>query len=146
MTEFNNDDRQYISLLQGNIDRMASNSANAKTWLVTLATAIAALRFSMNANSVIWVAVVLVILFYFLDSYYLSIERKFLVLRLEFVKRCKEGSDAGRAELLYNFNVAEVKDKRTSLWYAMGAVSTFPFYLVMFLITLAISLWPIIVG
>ena len=146
MTEFNNDDRQYISLLQGNIDRMASNSANAKTWLVSLATAIAALHFSMNANSVIWVAVVLVVLFFFLDSYYLSIERKFLVLRLEFVKRCKEGSDAGRAELLYNFNVAEVKDKRTSLWYAMGAVSTFPFYLVMFLITLAISLWPIIVG
>lgn len=42
------DDRQYISLLQENINRMASNSANCKTWLVTILAALLAIQISLQ--------------------------------------------------------------------------------------------------
>ena len=45
---FTETDRHYISLLQENINRMAANSANCKTWLVTLVTAIIALQLTSN--------------------------------------------------------------------------------------------------
>ena len=64
-------DRHYISLLQENINRVASNSANCKTWLVTLVAAILALQLtSKELQSVLWVALGLIVLFYILDSYY----------------------------------------------------------------------------
>ena len=73
---FTEDDRQYISLLQANVDRMASNRANAKLWLATLATAIAAVEFSIEGELVIWASVLLVLVFYVMDCLYLSLERK----------------------------------------------------------------------
>ena len=33
---FNENDCQYLQMMQDNITRMAANSANAKTWLVTI--------------------------------------------------------------------------------------------------------------
>lgn len=36
---YNDDDRLYLQMMQENIARMAGNSANCKTWLVTLVAA-----------------------------------------------------------------------------------------------------------
>ena len=73
---FNEDDRHYISLLQESINRMASNSANCKTWLISLVAAIAALQLAKSdLRAILWVAVGLVLLFYLLDSIYLRIEK-----------------------------------------------------------------------
>ena len=83
---FTQDDRHYISLLQENINRMASTRANSKIWLATLATAIAALNFSREGNLLIWIAVVMVVVFYLMDCLYLSLERKYLHLMQTFVR------------------------------------------------------------
>ena len=93
---FTEDDRQYISLLQANVDRMASNRANAKLWLATLATAIAAVEFSIEGELVIWASVLLVLVFYVMDCLYLSLERKFLYLMQKYVMLCKEGDEESR--------------------------------------------------
>ena len=40
---YNEDERQYLQMMQDNITRMATNSANAKTWLVTIVAAFLAI-------------------------------------------------------------------------------------------------------
>lgn len=38
MVNYDTQDLQYLQMMQENIARMAGNSANAKTWLVTIIT------------------------------------------------------------------------------------------------------------
>jgi len=139
------DDRHYISLLQENINRMAGNSANCKGWLLTLVSAITALQLTADdLRGILWIAPVLIVLFYYLDSYYLGLERKFIKIEGEFVKKAKENAGDHHTEGLYSFNIKSVKDKRATTWNAMISESTLPFYLILFLIVLIICLWPVI--
>ena len=72
----NDDDRQYIEMLQGNIERMASNSANCKTWMLTIVSALMALQCSISdLNGWIFLVVLPILLFWYLDVYYLHLER-----------------------------------------------------------------------
>lgn len=38
MAKYDTQDLQYLQMMQENITRMAGNSANAKTWLITIVT------------------------------------------------------------------------------------------------------------
>lgn len=139
------DDRHYISLLQENINRMAANSANCKTWLVTLVAAITALQLTAeDLRNILWIAPGLILLFYCLDSYYLSLERKFIALEKEFVSKAKISSEEILTEGIYSFNINEVKDKRATFWSSLVSWSTWPFYLCLMLVALGICLWPVI--
>ena len=140
---FTEDDRQYISLLQQNVDRMASNRANAKIWLATLATAITALQFSIEGDLVIWLAVLLVLVFYVMDCLYLSLERKYLHLMQTYVKLCKEGDEEGRKAMLYDLDISRVDDRATTFVKSLVSRHTLPFYLILFLAVLALSLWTL---
>ena len=42
MANYDAEDLQYLQMMQENITRMAGNSANAKTWLVTIVTGLVA--------------------------------------------------------------------------------------------------------
>lgn len=140
---FNEDDRHYISLLQENINRMAGNSANCKGWLLTLVSAITALQLTAeDMRGILWISPVLIVLFYFLDSYYLGLERKFIKLEGDFVKKAKAKVSEAITDGLYSFNIKEVKDKRTTTLSALGSKSTWPFYLTLLIIVLVICLWP----
>lgn len=142
---FTETDRHYISLLQENINRMAANSANCKTWLVTLVTAIIALQLTSNElRSVLWIALGLIVLFYILDSYYLGIERKFINIEKNYVKAVKYNEQDELMKNLYSFNIKAVKDKYATTRSALLSLSTWPFYSVLFLIVLAVCLWPCI--
>jgi hypothetical protein len=143
----NDDDRHYISLLQENINRMAGNSANCKGWLLTLVSAITALQLTAaDLRGILWIAPVLIVLFYYLDSYYLGLERKFIKLEGDFVRKAKANITGNPTDGLYCFNINSVTDKRATTWRAMGSESTLPFYLVLLLIVLVICLWPVITG
>lgn len=138
-------DRHYISLLQENINRMATNSANCKTWLVTLVAAILALQLtSKELQSILWVALGLIVLFYILDSYYLGLERKFIAVEKDFVKAAKNKGEEEITEGVYSFNIKAVTDPYATTCSAMKSPSTRPFYGILFLIVLVICLWPYI--
>lgn len=140
--KFTESERHYISLLQENISRMSRNSAGCKTWLVTLLTAILALRLANDAlKGIMWVALGVVVLFYGLDSYYLGLERKFILLENKFVKSVKARSDEDVIEVIYSFNVKAITDKYATTWRALVSKSTLPFYLVIFFAIIAGCLW-----
>ncbi len=142
---FTETDRHYISLLQENINRMAANSANCKTWLVTLVTAIMALQLTSNElRSVLWIALGLIVLFYILDSYYLGLGNKFINIEKTYVQAVKYNKKDELKRNLYSFNINEVKDKYATTCTALLSPSTLPFYFVLLLIVLAVCLWPCI--
>jgi hypothetical protein len=56
---------------------MAGNSANCKTWCITLLAGLVALAFGQTRESVLAIGLVVTFLFYVLDSYYLALEKGF---------------------------------------------------------------------
>ena len=66
---------KYLELIQGVINRMASNSFMLKGWAVTLVAGIFALAGKDADKSYFIVAYIPVIVFWLLDSYYLMQER-----------------------------------------------------------------------
>ena len=71
---------KQLEMIQAIILRMASNSFMLKGWAVTLIAGTFALS-AKDTNSLFFlIAYVPIVLFWFLDSYYLQLERKYRVL------------------------------------------------------------------
>ncbi len=86
--------RHYISLLQENINRMASNCTNCKTWLITIVSALCALQLANDAiKEYLWITLIPTVLFLVLDAYYLGQEKRFRDIEAYFVEKIKSGED-----------------------------------------------------
>jgi hypothetical protein len=116
----------YVNILQGIITRMATNSSNCKTWCVTLVSAIVVVIADKAKPNYVLVALLPVILFFFLDAYYLAQERSFRETYNDFVKRIQAGS----ATINDLFNVAPVRgfNVAKSTFEAMFSFAVYPFY------------------
>ena len=118
--------RHYISLLQDNITRMASNCNNCKTWLITIVSALCAIQLANDAiKGYLWIALIPTILFLLLDAYYLGQEKRFRDIESDFVKNVKSGEDV--IIELYTFK----QDGQCSwkyLWKGLKSPSTFVMY------------------
>ena len=76
MANYETQDLQYLQMMQENITRMAGNSTNAKTWLVTIVTGFFA--FGCSIIDLDWwllLAIIPIVVFWYIDAYYLSLER-----------------------------------------------------------------------
>ena len=83
--------QSYLSILQGIINRMASNSAGCKTWCITLVSAIIVIIADKSNPTFVWVTLVPVTLFVFLDSYYLGLEQRIRDSYNEFIEKIHSG-------------------------------------------------------
>ena len=102
---YNEDDRQYLQMMQENICRMASNSANCKTWLITLVSGFFALGGCIKElNTWSFLCVIPVVAFWYLDTFYLQLERKMRNRELDFILKHRNGDNEDEyAETLFNF-------------------------------------------
>lgn len=137
---------QYITLLQENITRMANNSANCKNWLVAIIAGTLAVSF-VNENAIYLPRILTLLisvtwLFYFLDCFYLGIERRMKDAEKAFVKACQV--EKGEPEKLFmTFSDKVLEDKKVNkivkwakgrweqFWgaiCALDSLSTTPFY------------------
>ena len=121
----NDDDRQYLMMMQENITRMATNSANCKTWMTTIVSAFFALGCSINElNGWILFSFIPVLIFWYLDTFYLQMERKLRNRELDFLIIVKEGLRDNRyTDALYNFSPLKL-DSITDEQKAKGFVQT----------------------
>ncbi len=71
---------KHLEFIQATITRMNQYSFSIKEWMVTLVAALLALYASSNNKLYLAVSIVPVIIFWFLDTCYLQIERKYRVL------------------------------------------------------------------
>ena len=133
------DERQYIEMLQGNIERMASNSANCKTWMLTIVSALMALQCSISdLNGWIFLVVLPILLFWYLDVYYLHLERGMRNRQTAFMYMFKNGLLEDYKKNLFTFEPYMItkkdltEDKKSQglvatndRWFTSSA---FPFY------------------
>lgn len=142
----------YISLLQENITRMATNSSNCKTWFITLIAAIFAIGASKDQIAdVIWLAYIPTLMFFLLDCFYLGIERRLRRVEKRFITLVTKDPAALKDECqpheikkaMYKFALPDGhKDKQGQLSLMIGAMlswSTTPFYLCVALIILYVQ-------
>ena len=94
MAVFSDDRRQHLAFIQDVITRMNSNSFSLKGLMITIVAALGA--FFVNdynkGTAVVYLAIalLLVLIFWFLDAYYLKKERQYRMLYEEAVKEKAE--------------------------------------------------------
>jgi len=71
---------RHLEMVQGVITRMATNSFLLKGWAVTLVAGIFMLAVKDSNPLYFLITLIPTILFWFLDSYYLQLERKYRIL------------------------------------------------------------------
>ena len=118
--------RTHLEIMQGVISRMADNSRSCKVWCVTLVAAVLFLSSRSDAPNQILIALAPAVLFWFLDSYYLSLERAFRGSYGAFVKKVH----GGRAQVSDLYVVAPSGSVVGGVFWALfRSVSVWPFYL-----------------
>ncbi len=155
---YNDDDRQYLEMMQGNIERMAANSSNCKAWMVTIVAAVMALQCSIDAlNGWILLGILPMVLFWYLDVFYLHLERGMRNRETLFLNILRSEKMEGYKEALFNFKPLMIGEKKlTDEQKEQGLVATDdrwfsesvkPFYgltLVCVLIISAVLNWDVI--
>jgi len=116
--------RKHLEFIQNIISRMAGNLFFLRGWTITLIGALLAL-FSKNNSPdyVFYFLIVLILVFWILDGYFLSQERSYRDL-YNHVRKLKE------EEIDFSMDISEYqKFKKNTLIYSMFSLTLLIFYL-----------------
>ena len=120
---------KHLEFVQSNIARMNQCSVQMKGWAITLVTALLAVYAAtinengMGKNWIIFIAIAPAVLFWFLDSYYLSQERKFRELYNDIVIKPDTA--------LYLMPLDNYKGRKFNIFLIMLSITELPLYLLM---------------
>lgn len=133
----------HINMMQGMINRMASNSANCKLWCITLLVVLLGLFLDKKIARIESCYFVLGI-FYFLDCFYLGLERQFVKTENDFVTRINDAESESDIAAQIFLPYPKKESRAGSCWFrnkikhfigqlwntlkAVGSFSTTPFY------------------
>ena len=128
----------HLTMLQGVITRMAENSRSCKVWCVTLVAAVLVLVARTGEPQHALIALIPALLFLFLDSYYLALERAFIASQNAFVDKLHKEELAPATV----YRIAPTgMGPRLVLRCLSGSVSVWPFYLLVTATVLAAWWW-----
>ena len=119
---------KHLELIQSIITRMNTNSFQIKSWTVTLISAILALYASTKNANFILLGIFPAIVFWFLDAYYLTQERRFRGLYDNVA-----GISGGSPVTVFSMNTAPYKGKTYSYWNVMWSRTIWTVYLLLIL-------------
>lgn len=123
--------QKHLEIMNGIIDRMSSNSTNCKNWAITIVLAVLLFTYENSFSNGYLLAIIPLLLFYFLDAYYLYLERCFRYKYELFVK--KYHSQQLEISDLYWVNLeAKLSEKFIGFLSALLSTATFPFYTITF--------------
>lgn len=126
----NDNKLKHLEMIQGIINRMASNSFALKGWAVTLVAGIFALA-SKDADKIYFlVAYIPIVIFWFLDSYYLLLERRFRSL-YDKVRNLSED----RIDFDMNTTRSEFKSEKNTFCSCFVSVTEIGFYVPLALVS-----------
>ena len=84
--------QSHLGILQGVISRMASNSTSAKSWCITIVSAVLVVIADKNKPDYALLALIPTLLFLALDAYYLAMEKGFRNSYNSFIKKVHNGT------------------------------------------------------
>ncbi len=127
--------RSHLTMIQGIISRMGNNSFALKGWSVGIMIAIYAFA-GQNSNKAVIITLIPLIVFWILDTYYLSLERKFRMLYDDV--RYKDEKEINYSMNFNDINIKIGEVKKINFAKIMFSKSILPFYLVCISTTLII--------
>ena len=116
--------QMHLTMMQGVINRMAENSRSCKLWCVTLVAATLVLVARTGEPQHTLIALVPTVLFLFLDSYYLALERAFSSSQNAFVAKLQK-EQLGLADV---YRVVPMGMGLLLVGRCLGSVSIWLFY------------------
>ena len=131
MTE---DERLYLQFIQNNISRMNTNSSQVKGWCIAIVAALLAIYADKNNPLFIWFCFFPIIMFCFLDAFYLQQEHKFRRIYDDYV----EGKE--NKPQVYKMPVKLYEKGLSGFLRALKSWSIWPFYLFMIFSLLMIQI------
>jgi len=125
--------QKHLEFIQSIITRMAGNLFFLKGWAITLITALFALATSNANEKYVFIAYLILIMFWVLDGYFLSQERLFRAL-YNYVAKLEE------KDVNFSMNRDEYKkDKNNSWLYSIFSPTLACFYMTLIIIMLLIT-------
>ena len=143
---YNDDDRQYLQMMQANIERMATNSANCKAWMIVIFTAFIGLWNHIPDKSWLgFVVLIPIIMFWCLDTFYLHLERGLRNRERDFFNIVESGTPDEYKKALFNFKPLMLKKENKEKGFVVTndrfiSKSTAPFYLTSIILIIGIIL------
>lgn len=132
--------QSYLTILQGIINRMASNSSGCKTWCITLVSAVIVIIADKGRPNFIWISVVPISLFFFLDAYYLGLERQFRDVYNGFVRKLHAKNATIEDIFIVNPGSSVIKAIGSTISASVsGAV--WPFYALLAVMLIVVRVW-----
>jgi hypothetical protein len=122
----------HLQILQGVIQRMASNSTSCKAWCITIVSAILVLIADKGKPELAWLALLPTFLFLALDAYYLALERAFRASYNAFVTKLHNG----HIQVEDVYSVIPKGGMSKHQLHALSSFSVWGFYLTLFLLVL----------
>lgn len=111
----------HLNLAQGVISRLSSFSANTKNFCVTISAALIAIIFDKGIPQLVWAGSGVIIVFLFIDCYYLTLERRYRNLYNDICNRPLENPPG--------FHLEAKRLDSKSILSATLSTSIWPFYL-----------------
>lgn len=124
-----NDKIEHLKMIQSIVTRMNTNSFQIKGWTITLVSALLALYANSGKVSYIFIALIPVLIFWFLDSYYLQQERRFRALYNDIVNVVNYGTDVKKFEI----SIDKYKTFEYCVMKSMLSITILPLYLLLLL-------------
>src|SRR5260370_27910521 len=115
---------EHLKMIQAVITRLAGNSAQCKTWCITIVAAIVAFAGAMKDEKIAALAIIPLVIFGFLDAAYLANEKAYRDLYNRFAAKIRDGT----YRLADCFVLSAPTDASHHLW-AHAASSVWPAYL-----------------
>lgn len=136
MNEEKNDKRiAHLGLIQGIISRMGGNLFTLRGWMITLVVALSVAFIEFGRNELQIILVLVIIIFWVHDAYFLSLERSYRYLYNK-VRKLKEG------EVDFSMDISEFNNlRKTSVWYCMLSKTLIYFYIPTLLLIGLISIF-----
>jgi len=139
---------KYLEMIQNIIERLARNSFQIKAWAATIFTAVIVLTISIINILIFIVLIVVVSLFWALDSYYLKQERLFRKLYTQKVTQFNNPDEHEKIEM---FDMDVSTFQVDNVFKTMFSISEFLYYIAIigtltaFLITYLTINWQVLV-
>ena len=119
--------QSYLSILQNVIGRMGTNSAGCKTWCIALVSAIVVILSDKANPDYIWVTLIPITLFFFLDSFYLGLESRFRQRYDEFIEKLHKDDASIDDMFIVTLEKGLCKTLDATITAAVS-ISVWPFY------------------
>ena len=119
---------KHLEMIEGVIERMGNNSFQLKGWAVTLVALVGALAAQGSDKRFFLLAFIPLFAFWFLDSFYLQMERKYKVLY-------KRVSEKAESDIDFNMDTRSVtytEDEAGRICFCscLFSKTEWPFYLI----------------